>query len=121
MHISKGKEHMYVISQAARMDLNEIWDFSEKRWNVDQAESYYRKLTEVFAGLDIGTLRGRPVAGHHQMSSDTPWNLTPCSFGWVTVEISKSSASFTNEWMRFDISSTDRPYGSQLTAQAIAA
>lgn len=54
---------MYVISQAARMDLNEIWDFSEKRWNVDQAESYYRKLTEVFAGLDIGTLRGRPVAG----------------------------------------------------------
>lgn len=54
---------MYVISQAVRRDLNEIWDFTAQTWDDEQTETYYRKLVDTFEGLDTGSLRGRPVEG----------------------------------------------------------
>jgi len=54
---------MYVISPAACKNPNEIWDFTAKTWDDDQAETYYRKLVRCFEHLDNGTLRGQRVGG----------------------------------------------------------
>ncbi|GAB3757875.1 type II toxin-antitoxin system RelE/ParE family toxin [Microlunatus parietis] len=34
----------YVLSPAARADLDEIWDYTRERWDADQAEKYLREL-----------------------------------------------------------------------------
>lgn len=34
----------YVLSPAARTDLEEIWDYTCDRWGVDQAEKYVREI-----------------------------------------------------------------------------
>ena len=34
----------YLLSPAARADLEEIWDYTAGRWDVDQAEEYLRGL-----------------------------------------------------------------------------
>jgi toxin ParE1/3/4 len=34
----------YVLSPAAQADLEEIWDYTCQRWDVDQAEEYLREL-----------------------------------------------------------------------------
>jgi toxin ParE1/3/4 len=34
----------YVLSPAARVDLEQIWDYTCQRWDVDQAEAYLREL-----------------------------------------------------------------------------
>jgi len=54
---------MQVISQATRKDLNEIWGFTAKTRDDDQAEAYYRKFVRYFEHLDNGTLRGQRVGG----------------------------------------------------------
>ena len=34
----------YLLSPAAQADLEEIWDYTAERWDVDQAEEYMRGL-----------------------------------------------------------------------------
>jgi toxin ParE1/3/4 len=34
----------YVLSPAARVDLEQIWDYTCQPWDVDQAEAYLREL-----------------------------------------------------------------------------
>jgi toxin ParE1/3/4 len=34
----------YVLSPAAQADLEETWDYTCRRWDVDQAEEYLREL-----------------------------------------------------------------------------
>lgn len=34
----------YVLSPAARADLEQIWDYSSERWDGDQAEEYLREV-----------------------------------------------------------------------------
>lgn len=34
----------YVLSPAARADLEDIWDYTSDRWDLDQAEAYVRGL-----------------------------------------------------------------------------
>ena len=34
----------YVLSPAARADLEQIWDYSSERWDDDQAEEYLREV-----------------------------------------------------------------------------
>jgi toxin ParE1/3/4 len=34
----------YLLSPAAQADLEEIWDYTAERWDVDQAEEYLRGL-----------------------------------------------------------------------------
>ena len=34
----------YILSPAAQDDLDGIWDFSARRWGVEQAEVYIRQL-----------------------------------------------------------------------------
>jgi toxin ParE1/3/4 len=34
----------YVLSPAAQVDLEQIWDYTCQRWDVDQAEEYLREL-----------------------------------------------------------------------------
>ena len=34
----------YLLSPAAQADLEEIWDYTAERWDVDQAEAYLRGL-----------------------------------------------------------------------------
>ena len=48
----------YVLSPRAQADVNEIWDYTEHRWGVDQAEAYIRLLHR-----DIETIAGNPAQG----------------------------------------------------------
>ncbi|MBO0882516.1 MAG: type II toxin-antitoxin system RelE/ParE family toxin [Mycobacterium sp.] len=34
----------YLLSPAAQLDLEQIWDYTHDRWGVDQAEEYLREL-----------------------------------------------------------------------------
>jgi toxin ParE1/3/4 len=34
----------YLLSPAARADLEQIWDYTHDRWGVDEAEEYLREL-----------------------------------------------------------------------------
>lgn len=34
----------YLLSPAARADLDEIWDYTCQRWGIEQAEDYLRQL-----------------------------------------------------------------------------
>ena len=34
----------YLLSPAAQADLEEVWDYTAERWDVDQAEEYLRGL-----------------------------------------------------------------------------
>ena len=45
----------YHLTPAARADLAGIWDYTEERWGVDQAERYTRQIEQVFQALIDGT------------------------------------------------------------------
>jgi toxin ParE1/3/4 len=34
----------YILSPRAQIDLDEIWNYTAKRWSIDQAELYIRRL-----------------------------------------------------------------------------
>jgi toxin ParE1/3/4 len=48
----------FVLRPRAQADLDEIWDYSAARWDVDQAETYIRQLWE-----DISKVVGDPTLG----------------------------------------------------------
>jgi toxin ParE1/3/4 len=39
----------YTLSPRAQADLEDIWQYTTKRWNVEQAETYVRQLANHFA------------------------------------------------------------------------
>jgi toxin ParE1/3/4 len=36
------------LTPQAKADLNDIWDYTAKQWNIDQAEAYMRALDATF-------------------------------------------------------------------------
>jgi toxin ParE1/3/4 len=50
----------YVLSPRASADIEEIWDYTERRWDADQAERYSRVLKEGIEQVARDPRRGRP-------------------------------------------------------------
>ena len=50
----------YVLSPAARADLEDIWDYTCQRWGDDQAENYVRDIQRAVERVVGNPLIGRP-------------------------------------------------------------
>ena len=50
----------YRLTPAARRDLLRIWDYSEERWGLQQAEVYLRDLQTCLERLADDPCRGHP-------------------------------------------------------------
>lgn len=67
----------YVLSPAARADLEQIWEYSSERWDDDQAEEYLREvqrgIERVVANPRIGRAcdEVRPGYRKHAVESHT--------------------------------------------------
>jgi toxin ParE1/3/4 len=67
----------YVLSPAARADLEQIWDYTRDRWGVDQAETYaheiQRAIERVVDNPEIGRAcdEVRPGYRKHGVGSHT--------------------------------------------------
>jgi len=48
----------FILSPRAQRDLDEIWDYTAKRWSVDQAEIYTHQLWQ-----DIAAIATQPTIG----------------------------------------------------------
>jgi toxin ParE1/3/4 len=48
----------FVLSPRAQADLDDIWNYMQDRWGLDQAETYTRQL-----GKDIAIVANRPSLG----------------------------------------------------------
>jgi toxin ParE1/3/4 len=51
----------YVLSRLATFDLDEIWDYSAKRWGREQANKYVEGLRQSMLRLAVDPSRGRSV------------------------------------------------------------
>ena len=51
----------FVLSPAARTDIEHIWDYTVDNWGVDQAERYVRGIREACEVLANGHRQGRAV------------------------------------------------------------
>jgi toxin ParE1/3/4 len=49
----------YVLSPAARADLEEIWDYTCQRWGDDQAEEYVREIQRAIERVMDNPMIGR--------------------------------------------------------------
>ena len=49
----------YALTPAAQADLEEIWDYSARRWGEAQAERYTRDIQTACQALVDGTIVGR--------------------------------------------------------------
>jgi toxin ParE1/3/4 len=49
----------YLLSPAARADLEEIWEYTRQHWGVDQAEDYIRELQHAMARAAANPRIGR--------------------------------------------------------------
>lgn len=49
------------ITPLAEADLEEIWFYTYKKWDVKQADSYQNSIVSVFRGLAEGVNTGRAV------------------------------------------------------------
>lgn len=49
----------YVLSPAARADLEQIWDYSSQRWDDDQAEEYLREIQRAIERVVSNPTIGR--------------------------------------------------------------
>lgn len=50
----------YVLSPRARADIEEIWKYTVKRWNLEQAERYIRMIQAEIERVASDPSRGRP-------------------------------------------------------------
>ncbi|MFC9363759.1 type II toxin-antitoxin system RelE/ParE family toxin [Rhodococcus sp. NPDC057014] len=50
----------FLLSPAAQADLEDIWDYTADRWDVDQAEEYLRELQRGIERAAANPLVGRP-------------------------------------------------------------
>lgn len=51
----------FLLSPAAKSDVEEIWDYTAERWGLDQAESYTQGIRDLCDAVASGKRRGRPV------------------------------------------------------------
>lgn len=49
----------YRLTPAAQRDLSAIWDFTEERWDIRQAEKYIRELQAAIERIAADPERGR--------------------------------------------------------------
>lgn len=49
----------YRLTLAAQQDLSSIWDFTEERWDVHQAETYIREIRAAIERVAVDPRRGR--------------------------------------------------------------
>lgn len=49
----------YRLTPAAQQDLSSIWDFTEERWGLNQAETYIRELQAAIERISEDPRRGR--------------------------------------------------------------
>ena len=63
----------YLLSPGAQVDLDKIWDHTEERWGIDQAELYIRQLWQhieaVAAQPTIGRACPEVRAGYYKYRS----------------------------------------------------
>lgn len=50
----------YVLSPAAKADLEKIWDYTRERWSDDQAEGYVREIQRAIERVVDNPRIGRP-------------------------------------------------------------
>ncbi len=50
----------YVLTPSAQADVDEIWDYAERRWGFGQAETYIRQLNRDIEIVASQPARGRP-------------------------------------------------------------
>ena len=51
----------YLLSPAARADLDEIWDYTARHWGAEQADRYVLAIRDACAALADGGKQGRAV------------------------------------------------------------
>ena len=51
----------FILSAKAQADLGQIWDYTLKKWDQDQAESYIRDIQNAISGLVAGTKTSQPI------------------------------------------------------------
>lgn len=51
----------YVLSRLATFDLDEIWDYSARKWGRERANKYVGELRQSMARLAVDPSRGRSV------------------------------------------------------------
>ncbi len=49
----------YALSNKAKADLIDIWDYTESRWGEQQADKYYRDIFRTISLLAAGHRQGR--------------------------------------------------------------
>lgn len=49
----------YRLTPAAQRDLSQIWDFTEERWDADQAETYVDEVRAAVERIAADPARGR--------------------------------------------------------------
>lgn len=54
-----------IFSNRAVRDLDQIWDFTEERWDVDQADHYLLYLDSVFQSIALGRVVARSAEDIH--------------------------------------------------------
>ena len=63
----------FTLSPRAQSDLNEIWDYTEDRWGIDQAESYTRAIWQRIEALAANPSMGEDCsavrAGYRKIPS----------------------------------------------------
>jgi toxin ParE1/3/4 len=52
----------YILSPRAQADLDEIWNYTERQWGIDQAETYIRQLWQDIEAIAIRPTIGRPCS-----------------------------------------------------------
>lgn len=52
----------FVVSPAAELDLDDIWDYSVENWGARQAERYIRLIQDTIIGLVQGTQPSRSAS-----------------------------------------------------------
>jgi toxin ParE1/3/4 len=69
----------YVLSAAARVDLEQIWDYTCERWDGSQAEKYLREIQRAIDRIADNPMIGRvcdevrPGYRKHAVLPDLPW------------------------------------------------
>lgn len=54
-----GKPRRLRLSPRAEADLEDIWDYTQRRWSAAQAESYHADLVSIMELLAAGQREGR--------------------------------------------------------------
>ena len=68
----------YVLSPRAHADLDAIWNYTESRWGIGQAETYARELWQHIKSIAV-----HPTLGRHAqkfVSATTNILLAPTSY-----------------------------------------